>query len=109
MTKQTLFILLMESFILYWWACLFYARQKAVAAHEAEKAKYSAWDNAYNTALRAEKTHYQATLEAVRAIGGGQPLLTLWNEAYKKALADGVREYRAKTLASDAVRKAAHG
>lgn len=66
--KQTIFILLVETFILYRWLCLVYARRKTARAKAAEKEKYAIWDAAYSQALKADKGQYHAITQAIRAV-----------------------------------------
>ena len=108
MSKHTIFIIIAESYIVYWWLCLAYSRHKTALAKAAERAKYGVWDDAYNKALKDDMGQRYAMLEAVKAVSAGQPIVKLWDDTYNKAVKDGIRTYKAGMMASKAAREAAH-
>ena len=108
MLKQSVFIIIAEVYIVYWWLCLAYSRHKTALARAAEKKKYGAWDAAYDKALKEDKGHYYAVTEAARVVKTGPAALKAWTETYDKAVKAGTRTYTAGVKAAAAARLAAH-
>lgn len=106
--NKTIFIVLMEVFILYWWLCLAYSRKKTAETGKVDETKYAAWDEAYNKALKADKGQYYAVCMAAKAVQAGPQALKAWDDAYNQAVGAGIRKYSAGNKAAAAARRAAH-